>query len=163
MNSLDYLKERYDDEQSRFKHFEEKCSKFLAFLTAVVGGISAWGAFSKDSLFVPVEPQEWIQLILFCVALFCAVCSWGHAILAIKIGACPVLPKSSAAILYIKNSDDEERTSYIFDSYINTLEKLSIVIDDKSINLEHAYNELIYSAWALGILGFITIIIEVTK
>ncbi|EHH2484569.1 hypothetical protein J7X22_004685 [Vibrio parahaemolyticus] len=163
IETLDYLKERYAEEQERFKHFEEKCSKFLAFLTAVVGVLSAWGAFAKDTLFSPSTQWGWIQLALFCMASFSLVCSWGHAILAIKIGDTPVLPKQENVAVYLRDSSKEERESYIFDCYVHTLKQLTEVIDEKSINLEHSYTELICSAWAIGFLGTITIAIEVIK
>ncbi|HGS4561392.1 TPA: hypothetical protein ACMDRZ_003653 [Vibrio cholerae] len=163
IDTLEYLKERYAEEQDRFKHFEEKCSKFLTFLTAVVSVLAAWGAFAKDSLFSPNTPWMWVQLALFCIASLCLVCSWGHAILAIKIGDCPVLPKQGNVAVYLRDSNTSERDAYIFDCYVDTLKQLTKVIDDKSINLEHSYDELIYSAWAIGFLGVITILTEVLK
>ncbi|MBF4377435.1 hypothetical protein, partial [Vibrio anguillarum] len=101
-----------------------------------------WGAFAKDSLFSPNTPWMWVQLALFCIASLCLVCSWGHAILAIKIGDCPVLPKQENVAVYLRDSSACERDAYIFDCYVDTLKQLTKVIDEKSINLEHSYDEL---------------------
>ncbi|ENM5736087.1 hypothetical protein DU972_003722 [Vibrio mimicus] len=163
IEALEYLKERYIEEQARFNHFEAKCSKFLSFLTGVIGALSIWAGFVKDTLFIPSTPVGWIQLVLFCIALISIVCAWGHSLLAIKIGDCPVLPKSKLAADYILKSTEDKRSEYIFECYVGTLSQLSDVIDKKSINLEHAYNELTYSAWALGFLGVLTVIMEIVK
>ncbi|PSV44052.1 hypothetical protein [Photobacterium indicum] len=161
IETLEYLKDRYVEEQARFNHFEAKCSKLLTFLTGVIGGLSIWAGFVKSTLFSPSTPVSWIQLFLFCLALICIACAWGHSLLAIKIGDCPVLPKSGAAAMYIQESTEQKRCEYIFECYVGTLSQLSEVIDNKSINLEHAYDELTYSAWALGILGIVTIGMEI--
>ncbi len=86
-----------------------------------------------------------------------------NAILAIKIGDCPVLPKQENVAVYLRDSNACQRDAYIFDCYVDTLKQLTKVIDEKSINLEHSYDELIYSAWAIGFLGVITILTEVLK
>ena len=74
-----------------------------------------------------------------------------------------MLPKQKNVAVYLRDSNISDRESYIFDCYVDTLEQLTTVIDEKSINLEHSYNELIYSAWAIGFLGVITILTEVIK
>jgi hypothetical protein len=163
IETLTYLNDRYIEEQARFNHLEAKCSKLLTFLTGVIGALSIWASFSKDTLFTPSSPLNWIQLGLFCIALFCILCSWGHSLLAIKIDDYPVLPKSKKVTDYMESSTETECYKYIFECYVDTLPLLSAQIDLKSINLAHAYDELTYSAWALGILGFLTIMIEVTK
>ncbi|MBC3767284.1 hypothetical protein [Neptunicella marina] len=163
METLDYLKDRYAEELSRFNHFETKCSKFLTFITGIIGGMTAFASFTKETLLMPETPIGWIQLLLFCLSLFIAICAWGHSLLALRIGKCPILPKSKVAASYINRVSETERIEYIYECYVDTLELLTEEIDKKSHNLELAYSELTMSAWGLGILGFLTIFVETAK
>lgn len=135
----------------------------LVFLTGVISALSFIVSLSHDYLLHPKSPLEWVNLALFLVALFCIICSWGHALLAIKVGDCPILPKSRASADYIMKSSEEESLDYVYGCYVSTLELLSDVIDEKSINLTHSYEELTLSAWFLGLLGLITIFMEIAK
>jgi len=163
IKTLEYLKDRYQEEQARFNHFESKCSKMLSFLTGIIGALTLYGGYSKDTLFKLESPLDYVQLLLFLFSILCVICAWGHSLLAIKIGDCPILPKSQAAADYIKLSEDNDREEYIFNCYVGTLKELSEVIDEKSVNLTHAYEELTISAWGLGLLGLITIVMEMSK
>jgi hypothetical protein len=163
IKTLEYLKDRYQEEQARFNHFESKCSNMLGFLTGLIGALTVYGGYSKDILFKLDSLVNYVLLSLFLFSIFCVICAWGHSLLAIKIGDCPILPKSKEAANYIKMSDDEDREEYIFKCYVDTLKELSEAIDEKSINLIHAYEELTLSAWGLGLLGLITIIMEMSK
>jgi len=135
----------------------------MTFITGVIGGMTAWASFAKEALLTPETPVGWIQLILFCVSLFSAICAWGHSLLALRIGNCPILPKSKTAVEYIRNVSETDRIEYIYECYVDTLELLTEEIDKKSHNLELAYSELTISAWGLGVLGFLTILVEITK
>ncbi|MGL4714044.1 MAG: hypothetical protein ACRCWP_16265 [Shewanella sp.] len=163
INTLDYLKDRYQEEQNRFNHFETKCSKMLTFLTGAIGALTAYGGYTKEALFKLDSPMDYIKFLLFILSVFCALCAWGYSLLAIKIGDSPILPKSKEAADYINQSDESERVEYIFNCYVDTLQALSKAIDEKSVNLTHAYEELTISAWGLVLLGVITITIEITK
>lgn len=81
--------------------------------------------------------------------------------MALKVGTCPVMPKSREAAEYIKAVEPKVRDEYIYQCYTDTLDKLSETIDQKSVNIEHAYDELSIAAWLLGLLGAITIIKEI--
>lgn len=163
INTLDYLKDRYQEELNRFNHFETKCSKMLTFLTGIIGALTAFGGYAKEALFKLETPMDYIQMLLFIFSVFCAVCAWGHSLLAIKIGDSPILPKSQEAANYINQCGERERVEYIFNCYVDTLKTLSKAIDEKSVNLTHAYEELTISAWGLVLLGVITITMEITK
>ena len=125
--------------------------------------MTAWASFAKEALLTPETHVGWIQLILFCLSLFAAICAWGHSLLALRIGNCPILPKSKVATDYIRDVSEKDRIEFIYDCYVDTLELLTEEIDKKSRNLELAYSELIISAWGLGMLGFLTIFVEITK
>ncbi|MEC6798169.1 hypothetical protein VXS03_13990 [Photobacterium sp. S4TG1] len=157
------MNDRYNEEQARFNHFENKCSKLLTFLTGLIGALSIYGSYAKKEIFSFSNPIEVIIFVLFIFSVFCIICAWGHALLAIKIGDCPILPKNRVAINYIRDADKDTSNEYVFNCYIDTLEALASVIDEKSQNLVHSYNELTLGAWAIGILALITIIMEIVK
>ncbi|GAL28578.1 hypothetical protein JCM19239_5761 [Vibrio variabilis] len=71
------------------------------------------------------------------------------------------MPKSRETAEYIKAVEPKVRDEHIYQCYTDTLDKLSETIDQKSVNIEHAYDELSIAAWLLGLLGAITIIKEI--
>ncbi|WP_028111692.1 hypothetical protein [Ferrimonas kyonanensis] len=111
----------------------------LSFLTGLIGALTIYSGYAKDTLFKLEAPLNYTLLGLFLFAIFYAVCAWGHSLLAIKIGDCPILPKSQEAADYIKLSDESDRVEYIYNCYVGTIEQLSDVIDEKSVNLTYAY------------------------
>lgn len=133
----------------------------LSFLTALVGALTVYGGYAKDGLFKLESPEDYFKLMFFLGSVFFAGCAWGHSLLAIKIGDCPILPKSAGAASYIKAVTKEAREDYIYNCYVDTLGELSNVIDEKSVNLTYAYEELTYSATALGLLALVSIIMEI--
>ncbi|PWY37830.1 MULTISPECIES: hypothetical protein [unclassified Pseudomonas] len=161
--TLEYLKDRYSEEQSRFDHFENKCAKLLTFASVVIGAITAIAGTNKGIVFHPESPAGWIILIAFLIGSFSISCAWGHSLLALRIGECPVLPRSRVAAEYITAVDIETQSTYLYNCYIGTLEQLAEVIDEKSKNLELAYQELAISAWGLAVAASLTIYMEITK
>ena len=95
--------------------------------------------------------------------IICIVCSWGHALLALKISDSPVLPRSKEVSDYMLQVDDDEREQYITNCYIYTLGELASAIEDKSKNLEHSYDELVFSAWFFLLFTTVLAIMEFTK
>lgn len=161
--TLEYLKDRYAEEQSRFDHFENKCSKFLTFVTVIVGGITAISGMHGGKIFQPQSEISWIALLLFLVGAFSIICSWGHALSALKIGDCPVMPRSRTTAEYLSEANPEDANIHIYNCYVDTLEKLSDEITRKSKKLELAYEELTVSAWCLGVVATLSIFMEITK
>lgn len=162
---IEYMKERYVEEQSRFTHFETKSSAQLRFLSAVIGFTVIIGGFIGEVLLHPATELDWCRTIVFSVSLFSAVCAWGHALRAISVGDCPVLPKDRQTADYLSHEhiDDQDREKHILNCLVDTIEQLKVTIDEKSINIEHAHTELVVSAWGVGLLAILTVIIEVTK
>ncbi|CAM3686207.1 hypothetical protein ACTXIM_07755 [Pseudoalteromonas nigrifaciens] len=95
--------------------------------------------------------------------IICIACSWGHALLALKISDSPVLPRSKEVSDYLLQVDDDAREQYITNCFIHTVKELSGAIEDKSKNLEHSYNELVLSAWFFLFFNIILAIMEFSK
>lgn len=162
-NTLDYLRDRYFEEQARFDHFENKCSKFLTFVTVIIAGITTLTGMNEGSIFHPQSVLEWVVLVVFLVGGLSVACAWGHSLLALRIGECSVLPRSKETAEYLLQVDDEAALKHIYNCYIYTLEKLSEEIDNKSRNLELAYSEVAISAWSLGIVAILISYMEIFK
>jgi len=158
--TLEYVKDRYNEEQNRFKHVEEKSTKLLTFLTVVISALIAIASIKNNTIFSPDSPLDWIRTVLYCFTGFTVFCAWGHALLALKVGVYPNAPLSREAATYIKKTDKDERDLFIFDCYVNTTEKLTLEIDNKITYLEYSYSELAYSAWGIGIISLISIFME---
>lgn len=163
ITTLEYLKDRYCEEQSRFDHFENKCAKFLTFFSIIIGAITAVAGVHKGIIFRPETLASSVVLIAFLIGAFSITCAWGHSLLALRIGDCPVLPRSRLAAEYLAAVDAETHSKYLYNCYVDTLEQLAKVIDEKSKNLELAYQELAISAWGLAVAASLIIIIEIAK
>lgn len=161
--TLDYLKDRYSEEQARFDHFENKCSKFITFVTVIIAAITALAGMKDGVIFRPKSEVAWVVLIVLIIGSFSIVCSWGHALMALRIGECSILPRSRTAAEYLQAVDEDTASRYIYNCYVDTLEKLAAEIDHKSRNLELAYDELTISAWSLGLVAVLTIYMEISK
>jgi hypothetical protein len=135
---------------------------FLTFLTAIIGATIIITRLTHTKLFALESPLGWCLFISYLLMIICIFCSWGHALLAVKISDSPVLPRSKEVSDYLLQVDDTDRENYIINCYIHTVEELSNAIEQKSINLEHSYNELILSAWLFIIFNFILMIMEFT-
>ena len=164
MNHLvDYFSDRYLEEQSRFDHIENKCSKFLTFVTVIIAGITALAGVGSGKVFHPESEFAWLGLVVFLFGSLAVICAWGHALTALRIGDCSVLPKSRETAEYLLEVDEKQAMEHIFNCHIDTLEKLQLEINLKSRNLELAYGELVISAWCLGISASIFVLLEIIK
>lgn len=162
-STLEYLKDRYIEEQSRFDHFENKCAKLLTLTSIVIGGVAALCGLNDAAIFHPQTVTSWIALIGFLAGVFTVACAWGHLLLALRIGDCPVLPRSRITAEYLAAVDRDLQDSYVYTCYVDTLEKLAAAIDEKSRSLELAYQELAISAWGLAGVASITAFVEIAK
>ncbi|PCI48036.1 MAG: hypothetical protein COB43_00135 [Oceanospirillales bacterium] len=161
--TLDYLRDRYVEEQARFDHFENKSAKLLTFVTVIVAGVTALGGLNKGAIFHPSTELQWGVLIIFMCGSFSVVCAWGHSLLALRIGECSVLPRNRETAEYLSAVDEETASRHIYNCYVDTLEKLTDEIDGKSKNLELAYDELAISAWCLGFVALLISFMEIMK
>jgi hypothetical protein len=161
--ALEYLHERYVEEQARFDHFENKCSRLLTFVTVIVAGITTLASMNKGFIFHPDTGLQWVVLIVFMCGSFSAVCAWGHSLSALRIGDCSVLPRSRSTAEYLSEVDEDAASKHIYNCYVDTLENLSDEINQKSRNLELAYDEIAISAWCLGFVATLISFMEIIK
>lgn len=160
--TIDYLKERYTEEKSRFDHFENKSSKLLSFITVLIAALTTLAGINSGKLLNPSGPIAWLALTTFFLGGLSIICAWGHALLSLRVGDIPTMPKSRSTAEYLSAVDEDAKQQHIYNCYIDTLEELAISLDEKSINLELAYNELVISAWMLGIAAALFIATEIT-
>ncbi|MBN1141912.1 MAG: hypothetical protein JXB25_09000 [Deltaproteobacteria bacterium] len=159
---LNYIKDRYIEEQSRFTHFEEKCGKIVTLLTIIIGVFASLVGFKSQTLFGPSGKLDWVILLACSVIAFAMACSWGHALRALKLGECPVAAKSKSNAEYLFTATEEDAFKQIIDCYVDTTEKLTKVIDEKATNLEQAYKNLVLSAWSSIFLVILLVIKELS-
>lgn len=158
-----YLKDRYEEENSRFSHFEEKCNKMLAFLTVILAALGGVASFKLDQLLAICNPFDYIKIFLFVFSIFFCLVAWGHTLIALKIKDCPVMPKSKAAALYLLECTDSERDQYIFNCYVDTTELLCSTNNEKAKYLEFAYEEIVLSATTISLFSLLILIMELSK
>jgi hypothetical protein len=159
----DYLKERYNEEKTRFDHFENKSAKLLTFISAVIAALTALAGMKSGTIFQPDHPVYWIALVTFLLGSFSICCAWGHALLSLKVGHVPTMPKTPPTADWLKIVNEDQQNEYIFKCYRATLSALTEVIDEKSVALEHAYTEIVIIAWMLGITAVAYIAMELAK
>jgi hypothetical protein len=160
---LNYVKERYIEEQARFNHFENKSFKLVKSLTIVIAAFGSIVSFKSEVLLSPGTEIQRIILFLCCVAFLALFCAWGHSMRALRIGKCPIAAKNRENAEYLLNAPPEDAFKQMYDCYVDATQKLDSIIDFKSINLEHAYNELILGTSTVVVIIFLTLILEVLK
>lgn len=162
-HTLDYLKDRYNEELARFDHFENKCEKFLTFVTVIIAAVTAFSGLNNGAVFHPKNPLSWINLFVFIMGSVAIVCSWGHALSALRVGDYSVMPRSRATAEYLNAVDEADAKEHVYNCYVDTLEKVAVQLDGKSTQLELAYEELVISAICLGFVCFLTACMEIFK
>ncbi|WP_230697865.1 MULTISPECIES: hypothetical protein [Stutzerimonas] len=135
----------------------------MTFVSVIIGVIAAIAGVHKGIIFHPETLASYVVLMAFLLGAFSITCAWGHSLLALRIGNCPVLPRSRLAAEYLAAVDAETYSTYLYNCYVDTLEQLAKVIDEKSKNLELAYQELAISAWGLAVAASLTVIMEIAK
>ncbi len=161
--ALGYLRDRYNEEQSRFDHLENKCSKFLGFSSVVIAAITAVASVKNGAIFHPEFFLSGLALAFYLLGALAVICSWGHALEALRIRDCTVLPRNRETAEYLIEADEETAKRHIYQCYSDTLEKLKFEIDEKSRKLNLAYEDIVFSAWCLGLAAVVFIFMEMTK
>ncbi|WP_116473085.1 hypothetical protein [Zobellella maritima] len=150
-DTLEYLKDRYHEAQACFQHVEHKCAILLVFITLMIVATAVIASLEGELIFQPVSPVSWIALVSFLSALFTLVCAWGHALLALSLGECPALPANKKTAEYLCSTDAEAVSKHVLGCYLESIEKLTEVINSKVRNLDFAFEELTLSAWLLSL------------
>lgn len=159
--TIEYLKDRYNEELARFTQLETKCSSLLTFISIVIGVVSAIAGFKSDKLFQITSTLEFLRLFVFIVAFISIFSSWAYCLIAIKIGDYPTLPRNRQTAEYLKQVGARLRNKHIYNCYVDTIEKLISEIDNKAKYLEHAYTSLSISAALIFFLALLTIYMEI--
>lgn len=159
--ALEYLKDRYNEESSRFEHLESKCEKFISLITIIIAVIAGLVSLNGGDIIHPKTKIEWFNFIIFTFACFSIVCCWGHSLLALKIGDTPTLPRSIKVSEYFEAVNEELTYLYIYNAHKHTIQKLSDELQKKEKNLEIAYTELVISAWLLSVATCIKVYTEI--
>lgn len=162
-DTLSYLNNRYVEELARFDHFENKCSKFITSVTLILAAITALSGMKDGVIFQLKSGLDVAIFILFLLGAFSTVCCWGHSLMALRIGDSTILPRGRDTAEYLLTATPEQVSQYLYQCYLDTLEKLEEEINEKARNLEIAYNELVISAWLLGITAIFIVIKEVSE
>lgn len=103
------------------------------------------------------SPVQWS------LAFFALSCAWGHLLLALKIGTCPIAAKSRENAEYLMKAEPQDAFEQMFSCYVDATQEIESVIEKKSKNLELAYDELIPGASMVVAFIFLIIIMEVFK
>lgn len=132
-------------------------------MTVIIAGLTAISGMKDGAIFHPKTFLSCLVLFLFLLGGFSILSSWGHALMAIRISEFSVMPKSRATAEYLSGASEEESLKHIYNCYVDTLERLSSQIEEKSKNLEIAYSDLTLSAWCLSLVAALTITLEIFK
>ncbi|WP_064608328.1 hypothetical protein [Photobacterium sp. J15] len=141
------LKSRHAEELLLLGQVENKCSRLLVVVTAILVALAIAMMLKSQSLFSPSLPVEWIRLVALLITVFAFVCSWGHTLLALKIEAFPSVNNEHASSMH-RSSGFSHKVSAEDEK---ALEKLSDAIKEKERNIGLAYEELTMGAWFMGI------------
>lgn len=158
--AFDYVKERYIEELQRFTLVENKCAMFLTLLTIMIGAFGMLVGFNNKEMFKPESAFEYIELLFFGLAVFTMICSWGHFLLALKIGKSPVAPRNLETSNWFKIVSNQECINHIYNCYADTTPKITETITAKIKNIELAYEELALTAWFVAGFSLIKIYLE---
>lgn len=158
-----YARERYIEEHQRFDHIENKCGRIMGFTTVLITTITALLSFFSASLFQPKGLLDVMILVVTVISVFVLICSWGHAMLSIKLGTVNVAPRKEANFKYMQEKTDIEMHQHMINCYLDPLKKLTPTINEKAKYLRHSYEELAIGGTFLSILLFLTFLKEILK
>lgn len=160
---VEYAKERYIEEHQRFDHIENKCGRIMAFTTILITGITALLSFFSSSLFQPNGLLGYAILIVTVLSVFVLICSWGHALLSIKLGSVNIAPRKEINFKYMQENTDEKMYQHMLNCYLDPIKKLAPKIDLKAKYLNYSYEELAISGFLLSVLLCLTFLREILK
>lgn len=155
---LNYAKARYEEEQQRFDHIENKCGKFLSFLTVSIAAFTSLVGYKSNVIFKLSDVLDWTIFVVGSFALLVLFCSWGHALLSLKLVNAKVAPRNQETIDYFKAATVDASHEHIFNCYMDTTKRLAPIVDQKARNLKLSYEELAISG---GLIFLLIILIAI--
>jgi len=154
-------RDRYAQEHKQFNQIAEKAGRIIVVITLIISLLTAAMALFADAIFSPRGFLEWTILLCQVFALFCLVCAWGHALLAIKFGANQVPPFQKHEFDHLQQASREDMYRYILDCYVAPTEKLSPLNNEKARYLQFSYQELAIGGYLLAALLMLLFLKEV--
>ncbi|NNO00335.1 hypothetical protein FKQ62_12905 [Vibrio sp. B1-2] len=142
---IEYAKARYDEEQKRFEIIEQKASKLLSLMSALLATFVLLSSVVFDQAkktIVLEEPLDYLLVINGCIVFLCLISSWGHALSCLKTGDCPNASSSRDNINYLMKTRDFKAVTQIVECYTVGTHELIEFNNNKSRNLSLSYNEL---------------------
>jgi hypothetical protein len=118
---VEYAKERYIEEHQRFDHIENKCGRIMAFTTILITAITALLSFFSTSLFQPNGLLDYAILIITALSVFVLICSWGHALLSIKLGSVNIAPRKENNFKYMQENTNEKMYQHMVNCYLDPI------------------------------------------
>ncbi|HHX8360954.1 TPA: hypothetical protein ACVOZA_000010 [Vibrio alginolyticus] len=134
----EYVKQCISSELKRFEMFDTKASRFLNFVSVMLGVVIAVVSKQFDYLF-PVEHflQSVIVFLLFALAF--QLCeSWFHLFRALKIIEVPSLELGMTSHEFLCGEEDDIE-SCIIEVYAKLITKHREAVEDKNCRLDKAY------------------------
>ena len=134
----EYLKQCINSELKRFEMFDTKASRFLNFVSVMLGIVITVVSKQFDTLF-PVESflQSTIIFLLFILAIQLGE-SWFHLFRALKIIEVPSLELGLSAHEFLCG-DEDDIESCIIEIYAKLIAKHREAVEDKNYRLDKAY------------------------
>jgi hypothetical protein len=162
--TLEFLKDRYNEELSRFQHLEDKCAKFLTVVTIILGAVTAIGRIDTGRIFHPDSAWEAVTLLLFVWGVIFIVCAWGNALNAIRIIDSAIVPNNRETANWLLEQETENSANeHIIKCYMDAIESLGDQLANKAEKLERAFTSIIASAACLGVVAVLTMLMELSK
>lgn len=153
---LNYAQARYEEEHKRFDQVEEKAIKLVSFLT--IGAAVVAALFGEEKRRFSLEGLTGgAILIVSCFLLLTVFAAWVHAMLAVKVATSTYAARNRETFDYLthpahKNDDAKPAHQHIFNCYIDSIEKLIRIVDEKARNLKLAQQEVMLGGGLLFIL-----------
>jgi hypothetical protein len=135
----------------------------VSFITIAIAALSGMIGFYKDTIFNPCGLMDWAIFIVGCAAFISLFCSWGHALLTLKLVTSKMAPKNEETIDYLLTVNSDLAREHIFKCHIETARKIVPIINEKARNLKLSYEELAISGSLVALLIFLTAIKEMTQ
>lgn len=153
-----YAKSAFDEELVRFKHLEEKASRFISLYSILIATFTAVITASFDVI-IPLNIwYKWLMFSLIMLTYVSFISSWSFLFRALKFVDMPRLPLDEDSIKQFCERDLPTNHYALSLSCSNALKCARKENGQKSRFLQKAHKEIVVSVWlltfSLGSLSF---------
>ena len=148
---IEYLRDRYNEELSRYTTIEEKCTKLLTVISILIALLTAIGAIDNGAIFKPRSPSSAVVLFLYICAALGIGWTWIETLNAFNTKPNTVATKNKQAIDHMCISNHEESLNYILTIYRDALPEMSQEINSKASIISNAHRSLIVCSGFLAV------------